>query len=395
MKKIDQIDDTVYSYATLRQKEVIDAVVKADGNQSKAAKKLGIAHQSVSDFLTNSINRAAKKGYSPEHDMTKGAPDGFQLKGTSTLYDSDGNAKIQWVKTSIDAQRQQEMMEAIISQMCSSVPSIKPTKAPDYTNNDYMSVYPFGDPHIGLHAWHEDTGEDYDLKIAEGVFNKAMIIAVEKAPPSEIGLIINVGDFFHADNAQNRTERGGNALDVDSRYSKIIRIGVRIMQGLIELALKKHKTVKVVNAKGNHDPHSSQWLAVALDARYHDEPRVEIELNSAEHQYFVFGKVLIGVTHGDKCKPSDLESIMAADKPSEWGMTKHRYWYTGHVHHDQIKEYRGCKFESFRTLAAKDSWHAGAGYRSGRDLKVIVLHKEFGEVERYTIGIDQFQSDAA
>ena len=109
------------------------------------------------------------------------------------------------------------------------------------------------------------------------------------------------------------------------------------------------------------------------------------------YQYHQFGKNLIGVTHGDQCKPQDLESIMAADMPKEWGGSRHRYWYTGHVHHDQVKEYRGCKFESFRTLAAKDAWHAGAGYRSDRDLKVIILHKDHGEVERYTINITQFQ----
>jgi hypothetical protein len=392
MKIIDKIDDKIYSYATLRQIEFIDCIRKHGGNNTDAAKELNVKRQTITGSLKHLIKKAAKMGYSPDHDMTHSVPDGFMLKGTSTLYDSDGNTKIQWVKSTVDQVRQKELITIALDEMCKDIPALPALPNPKKVDSKTMAVYPFGDPHIGLHAWHEDTGNDYDLKIAEEVNLKAMQLAVSKAPPSEDALIVNVGDFFHSDNEENRTQ-SGHALDVDSRYSKIIRIGVRIMQSLINTALTKHKRVRVINSKGNHDQKSSQWLAVALDARYHDEPRVQIDMNPSEYQYIQFGKVLVGVCHGDKIKPADLESVMASDEPLLWGATTHRYWYTGHVHHDQLKEYRGCKFESFRTLAAKDAWHAGKGYRSGRDLKVIILHKEFGEVERYTIGVDQFVLD--
>jgi hypothetical protein len=48
-------------------------------------------------------------------------------------------------------------------------------------------------------------------------------------------------------------------------------------------------------------------------------------------------------------------------------------------------------FESFRTLAAKDAWHSGQGYRSGRDMKCIILHKEFGEIGRQTVNLAMLQ----
>jgi len=389
MSTLEQIDDTVFSYATQRQIEIVDCLKKHEGCKSAAARELGIKRQSITSILKSMVDKAVKRGYSPKHNMKHAVPDGYVVKGTSTLYDADGQAKIQWVKSSIDQERQREMIRDALDEMCKDLPKLPPIPSPKKVDAETMAVYPFGDPHIGLHAWHEDTGNDYDLKIAEDVNMQAMQLAVNKAPPSEEALIVNVGDFFHSDNEENRTA-SGHALDVDSRYSKIIRIGVRIMQTLINLALTKHKKVRVINSKGNHDQKSSQWLAVALDARYHDEPRVKIDMNPSEYQYVEFGKVLVGVAHGDKIKPADLESIMASDMPEMWGRTFHRYWYTGHVHHDQIKEYRGCKFESFRTLAAKDAWHAGKGYRSGRDLKVIILHKKYGEVERYTIGVDQF-----
>jgi len=389
MRTLEQIDDTVFSYATKRQIEIVDCLKKHEGCKSAAARELGIKLQSITSILKSIDDKAVKRGYSPKHNMKHAVPDGYVVKGTSTLYDADGQAKIQWVKSSIDQERQREMIRNALDEMSKDLHKLPPIPSPKKVDAETMAVYTFGDPHIGLHAWHEDTGNDYDLKIAEDVNMQAMQLAVNKAPPSEEALIVNVGDFVHSENEENRTA-SGHALDVDSRYSKIIRIGVRIMQTLINLALTKHKKVRVINSKGNHDQKSSQWLAVALDARYHDEPRVKIDMNPSEYQYVEFGKVLVGVAHGDKIKPADLESIMASDMPEMWGRTFHRYWYTGHVHHDQIKEYRGCKFESFRTLAAKDAWHAGKGYRSGRDLKVIILHKKYGEVERYTIGVDQF-----
>jgi hypothetical protein len=43
--------------------------------------------------------------------------------------------------------------------------------------------------------------------------------------------------------------------------------------------------------------------------------------------------------------------------------------------------------EAFRTLAARDAWHAGQGYRAGRDMRLLVHHKDFGEVERHRCDI--------
>ena len=77
--------------------------------------------------------------------------------------------------------------------------------------------------------------------------------------------------------------------------------------------------------------------------------------------------------------------IMATDRQKDWGETDYRYWWTGHIHHDSVKEFAGVKCESFRVLAHVDAYAANAGYRSGRDMKAIILHKEYGEVGRHII----------
>lgn len=59
------------------------------------------------------------------------------------------------------------------------------------------------------------------------------------------------------------------------------------------------------------------------------------------------------------------------------------------MHHEARKEYSGCVVESFRTLAGKDSYAHTGGWRAGRDSKALVIHKDFGEVDRYTVNIAQ------
>jgi hypothetical protein len=92
-------------------------------------------------------------------------------------------------------------------------------------------------------------------------------------------------------------------------------------------------------------------------------------------------------------KMDQLPITIASDYAEEWGRTKHRYCLTGHIHHDsKVKkvgqEYTGMYVESFRTLAAKDSYATWGGWRSKRDTKCIVYHRELGEIERYTASVD-------
>jgi len=113
MSTLEQIDDTVFSYATQRQIEIVDCLKKHEGCKSAAARELGIKRQSITSILKSMVDKAVKRGYSPKHNMKHAVPDGYVVKGTSTLYDADGQAKIQWVKSSIDQERQREMHQTL------------------------------------------------------------------------------------------------------------------------------------------------------------------------------------------------------------------------------------------------------------------------------------------
>ena len=368
-----------------RQKE-IGRLMDEGLSSRKIAKQINADSGTVRDAMRLLRDRAGKKDRSEHIGKT---PEGFGISRTTSLYDSDGNVKLQWVQQKQDSDKQLELMRAAIAALSEDLPKLRKTKTPAQSqfDDELMAVYPLGDPHIGVLTWAEETGQDWDLKIAEEKFCNAFHRLVKTAPQCNQAVIVNLGDYFHADNMEGVTSRSGHSLDMDGRFAKMIRVGFKIMRQMIDSALAHHATVKVINATGNHDDTSSLFLSVALANMYENEPRVIIDDSPTPFHYVEWGKCMFGVHHGHSCKPAMLPGVMAADQAEMWGRTKYRYWYTGHIHHDTKKEFAGVTQESFRTLAAKDAYATWGGYRSGQDSKCIVLHKEFGEVERHTVNL--------
>ena len=380
------IDAQLASYATVRQLEYLEAVEK-HGTNTKAAQALGVDRRTLDKSMVSLRDKAAKMGYSPNHGMTKTVPDGFTVKGISSLYDKDGKLSAQWVKSTVDEDRQTELLKEFAQTLADGVKGMAPlTPPPTYTVNDLLCVYPIGDPHFGLKVWAQEGGANFDLEIAERVTCGAIDRLIASAPAAHTGLLLNLGDHFHAD-SQSNTTTAGTGVDVDGRWAKIQQIGLRAMLYGIKRLLERHEKVIFRINRGNHDKHAAYALALMVSCYFHNEPRVEVDLSPSAVWYYQFGKVLLGSTHGDTIKGNALMGVMAADKPQEWGTSQHRYWLVGHVHHVDQKEYPGGIVEYFRTLAAGDAWHHGQGYRSGRDMRLIVMHKDHGEIERHRVDV--------
>ena len=367
--------------------------IEEHGSESAAARALGVTR----DMLRGSLRHAkmrqrkaaeeARQGYSPERGLERKGPEGYTLAGFSDMRTNEEGKPI-WYKFNQDKERQAELMREAIDAMADDLPRLPKTGKPKQADSELMAVYPLGDPHIGMLSWGEETGQDWDLAIAEEKFCGVFDRLVKTAPPCKQALIVNLGDFFHADNMEGVTSRSGHNLDTDGRFAKMIWVGIKIIRQMINSALQRHSTVKIINAIGNHDDTASLFLSIALQNIYEKEPRVIVDASPTPFHYVQHGRVLIGVHHGHTCKMQNLPGVMAAERPKEWGDTVHRYWLTGHIHHDSMKEYAGCKVESFRTLAARDAYAAHAGYLSGQDSKCLVMHTEHGEVERHTVNID-------
>lgn len=377
------IDPKLREFATAKEISYLDAI-EQHGSTRAASRALGLGKSTVQDAIERLRQRAARMGYSPQHDMTRTVPDGYLVKGVSTYYDKEGKPAGQWVKSAVDQERQKELMEAAIKTLSEEVRGLSPiVKAPARVAKDYLAVFPIGDPHVGLHVWAKECGDAFDLKIARELTLGAVDRLMQSAPEANTAIILLLGDVYHMNDQTNQTPAHKHNLDVDSRYVKVLQVGIEMYRHAILRALQKHSKVVVRCVPGNHDPEAIWALAFTLAAYFDNQPRVEVDLSPSPHWYYRFGKVLIGSTHGDKLKHEQLPGVMACDRAEDWGQTKHRYWYTGHVHSQNVREFPGVICESFRTLAAKDSYANGYGYRAGRDMVCIVHHKEHGEVERH------------
>lgn len=388
MSRSMKLDPKLLEYCVSEaEKTYLDAVLQV-GSVNGAARQLETHRNNIRQAVERVRLRAAKMGYAPGAHLVHPTTAPFVVKGTSTLYGDDGTPKLQWVKTSLDKDAQLEIMKQAVEAICADVVPVRGIPPPPDVNEQLISIYPWGDPHVGMYAWADEVGENFDLSIAEADMCNAVDYLVERSPASRRGVLINLGDFFHYTNMVGTTEKSGHILDRDSRTAKMIDVGVRIIRRCIERMREKHEIVELVNAPGNHDEVFAHFLNVMFRALYENEPRVIIHDAPTTRHYLTHGKCLIGVVHGHQTKDRDLPGIMATERPEEWGKTKHRVFFRGHHHHDNRVEYNGCIVEQMRTLAPGDAYTVGGGYLSGRDMKCIVMHSEFGEQMRLTCGID-------
>lgn len=390
MNKNEEYSDLAKFAKTDNEIKIMKSLVETN-NMSETAEALGeFSYNAVNHAVRRIRRRAASRGYSPEHDMNKVCPEGFGIKGTSSLYKNPDAGPdepvMQWVKTSKTQMEMLEVMEQTIEAMCADLTPVDEIPTPQNEfSSDLLSVIPLGDPHIGMLAWGEECGDNHNLEIGIRDLLGAIDRVVRVTPPSDHCLIINTGDFFHADLMDNKTWRSGHILDVDGRWMKIHDAGVYAIRKCIETALDHHKFVHVINAIGNHDDHSSMMLSICLKNVYENNPRVTIDASPKNIYKYRFGNNLIGVHHGHEIKVPQLPLVMANEWPNDWGDTEFRTWYTGHVHHDSVKEMSGCVVETVRTLAARDAYAASKGYYAQRDLKSIVHHVKYGPQERHII----------
>jgi hypothetical protein len=361
-------------------KEAQDALDKA-GSKAGAARLLGIPITTLKDRL----QIAARLGIGTKHPTKPG----FVIDRESTLYNAETGAPIlEWVKTKHDPSLE-DVTEALKTAFAEYngrglLPVVRP---PSKISKDLLTVYPLSDHHLGLFAWGLEVGADYDLKIAAGLLRSCMSDLVAQSPPSETGLVLGLGDFFHSQKDDNRTPRSGAQLDVDTRYSKVLQVGVLLAIDCIRMALEKHNKVIVRMLPGNHDMDAARALTLGLWAFYHGHPRVTVDTDPSYFFHMRFGEVMLGSTHGDMVHPVDIPGVMASYWPEEWGATKYRYAYLGHVHHKSIGggEKAGVVWETFRSLTAKDAWHFQSGYSSGRSMTSITHHRNKGEIMRHTV----------
>ncbi|MCD1644176.1 hypothetical protein [Aurantimonas coralicida] len=366
----------------LADEVLIEAVALRNEHKTlqDAANAAGISWHSFNNRLT----RAAERGL--DGSVPRAVPLGQRIKGVSTLYNAAGDVAAQWVKTDRDKLDPAEIVEQIREALAEYDGTAEPTPAP-VADNALATIFPVVDAHFGLMTWKQESGHDYDLKIAEKTIRDSMSRLFEASPASSTAVILGLGDLLHSDGYEPVTKRSRNVLDVDSRYPKILKTATTLLVWMIDRALEKHGQVLVRILPGNHDDQSAIAVSLALSMRYSSHPRVTVDDDPSRFWYWSWGATLLGATHGDMAKMADLPGLMAQQRPKEWGASKFRAVYTGHIHHQSAIEKLGVVVESFQTTAVPDAWHAGMGYGSGRSVVSITHCRERGEISRARVNV--------
>lgn len=371
---------------TNRQREILNQCIES-GNKQAAADDLGINYRSVQRCIDRIEMNAAERGYSPAHDMNNPTPNGFKLKGTSTLYDEDGRAKLQWVKTTREAQIAESLANILEDYHYRPAPKVKKPKKASESN--LLSLYTLTDYHLGMYAWKKETGADWDTDIASTVMVNAINDMVDKSPRSKLAILNIQGDFLHWDGLEAITPSSGHILDADTRFERMIELSIDLNVWAIERLLIKHEKVRVVICEGNHDLAGSAWLRKCIKKIMRDNPRVEIDDTAIPYYAYLHGNIMLGFHHGHKKKNTALPTLFSSEPRYRkmWGDSEYCYIHTGHYHQTEqdMSEGGGAIVERHPTLAAPDAYAVRGGYVSRRGARMIVYDKQLGEVERVSV----------
>lgn len=265
-----------------------------------------------------------------------------------------------------------ERLESVFAKY--EVPKIK---LPEGTPQALV-ISPF-DLHYGKYAWSGEVREEYNRKKAKDLLLQKTNELIEDIVKFNIEkIIVPVGsDFFHVDTLGGTTTKG-TPQDCDGTFIQIMVEGQELMVEFIDM-LRQIAPVEILLTAGNHDFKLSHVLLQYLGAYYRECGDVNVIKCHHFRQYFNYGKTLMGFTHGDSTKLQDLPYLMARESPELWSQTSHRAFFTGHLHHEMVKDFKGVKVFQMPSLSGSDRWHHNNGYEgSTRALSAYVIHPENG-----------------
>ena len=271
-----------------------------------------------------------------------------------------------WDEIQKDADKWRSFEELVLSEMKSSLaehwkPVIIPKMDWKPCNRPYALVISPTDFHWGKYGWEDEVGETYNFEEAKKRLMERTEDLIARLPGRPEKIILATGsDWFHVDNHQGATTKG-TPQDMEGSPAQILMSGCELARAHIDL-LRQIAPVDVYFMRGNHDKHSALTLMLYLSAAYENAKDVFVNVDPKVRHYAVYGNTMIGFTHGDNTRIPKLPLLMATEKRQEWGDCKFKVWFSGHKHHQVLKEMEGVMLVQLPSLAGHDRWHHQAGY---------------------------------
>lgn len=259
----------------------------------------------------------------------------------------------------------------------------------------YLLELSLPDLHIGKLSWEDESGENFDTKIAVERYNESVskLLNHVRHYKDEIDeILLPIGnDLFNIDNKNNMTT-AGTPQHVDSRWQQMFykakELKIKNINNLMQIA-----PVKVVMVSGNHDQQTVFYLGSVLEAYYRNTSEVTVDNTPTQRKYHEYGINLIGFTHGNEEKHQDLGLIMATEQPEKWARTKNRQFHLGHFHSRKttkyldVQEFQGFTVRVLPSLSGTDAWHNSKGYMSMKSAVAYLYDKSNGLVGEFSHNI--------
>ena len=230
------------------------------------------------------------------------------------------------------------------------------------------------DIHIGKLSSSFETGETYNVGIAVSRVREGLKSLLSLVQPFQIEKIVLVmgNDVLHTDTTK-RTTTSGTPQDTDGMWHENFLIAKDLYVDMIE-TLTQLADVHCVFNPSNHDFMSGFFLAQCVEAWFSRCGNVTFDCTMRHRKIYKYYDNLLGFTHGNGAKESDLPLLLATEFPNEWADSKFRKIYKHHLHHRNEKDYPGVTVQTVRTSSGSDSWHHISGYQHAQKAMECFLH---------------------
>lgn len=257
-----------------------------------------------------------------------------------------------------------ELLQQLISKS-TKVVSLDVTQ----TDNKFAYCINFPDLHVGKEPL-ESLQSKFEYALSE-LLSRVSLEQVEK-------FVFPLGnDLFNSDTTNYTTTKGTPQFDY-IEWKEGYKFASALIIGAIE-QLAKIAPVDVICIQGNHDTQKLFTFGLLIDAYFHSNENVFVNIENSTRKYYRYGNILTMFDHGE-IKPQEYPLIFATEQPKLWGECKYKEVLLGHFHHEVVKEYRGIKVRYLPTITSSDAWHESKGYISQKAAHAYKWHKEKGVI---------------
>lgn len=276
-----------------------------------------------------------------------------------------------------------------------------------------LLVIDLADVHVGKLCVTSETGYSYDSDVAVQRMLEGTKALLRKSQGHGIARVLMVlgNDILHIDKPDRKTT-SGTPQDTHGSIHSMYRDAQAAYVACIEACAADYP-VDLVYCPSNHDWMLGWALANSIGAWFRNHPNVTAtpyNLSENHRKYYRYESNLIGLTHGDGAKESDLYPLMMTEARAHISDCAHKYWLLHHVHHkmrkakgltshDREKDHIGLtmvksgagmqegdniEIEYVRSPSPPDGWHSRNGYVNRQAVECFIYDPYDGQYARFT-----------